>query len=107
MHRRIQREKRIVEKMIHLYCIENHHTKSLCNSCSELQEYTFKRLLNCPFEEDKPVCSKCQIHCYRTKEKEKIKLVMRYAGPKMFLKSPIDTALYFYTKFRFKNQQIR
>jgi len=107
MHKRIRREKRIVEKMIHLYCAENHHTTSLCDSCFELQEYAFKRLLNCPFEEDKPVCSKCRIHCYRTKEKEKIKIVMRYAGPKMILKSPIDTILYFYTKLRFKNQLIR
>lgn len=100
MHPRIAREKRIVDKMITIYCQKNHHSKNgaLCPECEELKAYTHKRLLCCPFAKDKPVCAKCKIHCYNTQRREQIKKVMRYAGPKMVYKHPIDTIIYFYHK---------
>mgnify|MGYP000716292905 FL=1 len=63
MHPRVQREKRILETMIHTYCEEVHKTSDLCDACEELIEYAEKRLLSFPFLKDKPVCSKCDIHC--------------------------------------------
>ncbi len=104
---RLEREKRVVDKMIGMYCFAIHNEPDLCKSCQELKDYTYKRLLNCPFAEDKPVCSKCKIHCYNKKQKEKIKEIMKYSGPKMFLKYPKDTVLYFYDKLKNKNHTVQ
>lgn len=100
MHPRLKREKRIVSRMIEIYCHDNHYSNGsvLCAECEVLKDYAFKRLLQCPFSKDKPVCANCKIHCYNTQKKEQIKEVMRYSGPKMIYKHPIDTIIYFYNK---------
>jgi len=107
MEARIDREKRIVTNMISLYCKDHHNSMGLCETCNALQEYTFKRLISCPFEKDKPACSKCTNHCYNKMEKEKIKKVMKYAGPKMLLKYPKDTILYYFDKLRYINYTVK
>ena len=30
------KEQETIEKMIHIYCKKNHHTKELCSDCEEL-----------------------------------------------------------------------
>lgn len=108
MSTRIDREKRMVTNMILLYCKDHHNSQgTLCKSCNDLKEYAFKRLISCPFEKNKPACSKCTNHCYNKIEKKKIKEVMKYAGPKMLRKFPKDTILYFYTKLKYKNYKIK
>lgn len=97
---RLEREKRIVNKMIKIYCKDNHQSNGseLCSECENLKDYAYKKLLRCPFAKDKPVCAKCKIHCYNIQKKEQVKEVMRYSGPKMIFKHPIDTIIYFYNK---------
>ena len=41
------------------------------------------------FGPDKPVCSKCPVHCYRPELRERIRGVMRYAGPRMLYRHPV------------------
>ena len=107
MHKRIEREKRIINLMITDYCkLEHHNENELCPTCTELVEYAEKRLLACPFLENKPVCSKCSIHCYNKQKKEEIKNVMRTVGPKMIYKYPKDTIWYLFYKFIHSNQRI-
>lgn len=86
---RIDREKITVSHMIKLYCKHHHKGKDLCDSCSHLHDYAMKRLENCPYEDDKPTCAECPIHCYRKKEKEEIRKIMRYSGPRMIFYHPI------------------
>ncbi|WAA12725.1 nitrous oxide-stimulated promoter family protein [Fervidibacillus halotolerans] len=86
---KIQREKEIVEKMIKIYCHRKHHTDELCGECEDLKNYAHKRLSLCPFGEEKTACSNCSVHCYQPVYREKIKMVMRYAGPRIFLYHPI------------------
>ena len=31
------KEQETIEKMIHIYCIKNHHTKELCSECDYSQ----------------------------------------------------------------------
>jgi hypothetical protein len=88
MFDRIAREKKTVEKMISIYCRYNHRTAELCNECSEMLSYAHNKLDKCPFGSDKPACNNCLVHCYRQQEKEKIKEIMRFAGPKMLTKHP-------------------
>ena len=46
---RVEREKKIVEKMIRLYCRKKEGNKTLCPTCAELLEYARARLEHCPF----------------------------------------------------------
>jgi len=91
MHPRMKREQKTVEYMIGVYCRDHHHTRGykLCDECRELAEYARFRLKNCPFQENKTTCGNCPIHCYKPEMREKIREVMRYAGPRMMWHQPL------------------
>ena len=86
---RIAREGKTVEVMISLYCQRYHHNNKLCAECVELANYALERLKKCPFREGKTICAKCPVHCYQPLMREKIRAVMRYAGPCMTYRHPI------------------
>lgn len=90
-HPRMARESATVRAMIRLYCFGNRHgsTRSLCPSCQELQDYADQRLERCPFQEGKTTCAKCPVHCYKPEMRQRIRAVMRYAGPRMLLRHPV------------------
>ena len=74
--------------MVVMYCLHHHGGAKLCESCAELADYAATKLDRCPFGGDKPVCTKCLIHCYRQEPKEKMREVMRFAGPRMIWRHP-------------------
>ena len=39
--------------------------------------------------ETKTFCSACKVHCYRPEMREKIRAVMRWAGPRMLFVHPV------------------
>ena len=90
-HPRITREKKTIDKMVHVYCKGKHGSKSnqLCDDCTEFLAYAFNRLDKCPFQEEKSTCGKCLVHCYQPQMREKAKRVMRYGGPRLIYKSPL------------------
>jgi hypothetical protein len=88
---RIDREKKTIQAMIGIYCRAKHAERKkgeLCPECRTLLEYAWTRLDHCPFGGNKTPCAKCHSHCFKPSNREKIKLVMRYAGPKMLLRHP-------------------
>ncbi|MBR3940824.1 MAG: nitrous oxide-stimulated promoter family protein [Bacteroidaceae bacterium] len=87
---RIEEEKRTVEKMIRLYCRKREGNRELCPSCMQLLEYAHTRLLQCKFGNAKSTCQKCPVHCYKPQMREKMREVMRWAGPRMILYHPVD-----------------
>ena len=89
MQGRINREQLTVKAMIQIYCKKQHHATEMCDDCSELLAYAFKRLSKCPYQEKKPTCAKCPIHCYKKEMREKIQTVMRFSGPRMPLRHPV------------------
>ena len=90
MQTTLQREQATLEKMIAIYCMGQHGTQhGLCEDCKTLQTYAFQRLECCPFGERKGNCAECPLHCYKKEMREKIRRVMRYAGPRMLYKHPI------------------
>ena len=96
-------EKKVVSKMIHLYCRGNHQSgKQLCSSCSTLLDYALIRLERCPYGNEKPTCGSCPIHCYKKDMREQIRIVMRYAGPRMIFYHPIDAIRHIYREYRRK-----
>jgi hypothetical protein len=87
---RKRREQKTIRVMVEIFCRNHHATrKDLCASCSELLEYALEKLDKCPFHETKPTCRHCQVHCYTPAQREKVRQVMQYAGPRMMLRHPV------------------
>ena len=63
--------------------------RPLCGECRELEQYAMKRLDCCPYGEEKPTCAKCPIHCYRPEMRQRVREVMRWAGPRMMWRHPV------------------
>jgi len=89
MHSRIKRETRTVEVMISDYCRDHHLDHKRCLECAELSDYALERLKKCPFQEGKTTCARCPVHCYKPELRQRIRTVMRYAGPRMIYRHPI------------------
>ncbi len=87
----MEREYKTIEAMIGLSCRERHGTNEgeLCPACQELLAYAKARLDKCLYRENKPTCAKCPIHCYKPAMRERIREVMRYAGPCMLRRHPV------------------
>lgn len=108
---RIRREKKTVALMIALYCRKVHGDKArtdprqaardaqgvqdalapLCAECAELHRYAEQRLDRCRFGEGKTTCLACPVHCYAAVQRERIRRVMAFAGPRMLWRHPILT----------------
>ena len=78
--------------------LEENETLEEC-ACRELEEYACKRLSHCPFGEEKPTCRLCTVHCYKPQMKERMKKVMRYAGPRMLLYHPIAAVRHLWREY--------
>ena len=89
MSDRISQEKAAVELMIRLYCRRKEGNDTLCTACCELLDYALNHLDRCRFGPDKPTCRECSVHCYNNEMRERIRTVMRWAGPRMMLYHPM------------------
>lgn len=99
--KRIEREKRTVNSMIGLYCRKHHHQENgLCPECIALMNYSSTRLDKCKFGKEKPVCARCPVHCYSQANREDIRRVMRYAGPRMIYSYPYLAVMHVIDKSR-------
>jgi len=87
---RLKREWRTIDAMMALYCRKLHGGRrgALCPDCEELRAYAEKRLTLCPFGDGKPTCANCKVHCYRPEMRERVRAMMRFAGPRMLLAHP-------------------
>ena len=88
-HSRIEKEKQTVEQMIRLYCRKKEGNGTLCPQCRELLEYAQTRLSRCPFGDGKSTCRICTVHCYKPEMRDRMRVVMRWAGPRMLFYHPV------------------
>lgn len=88
--------------MIQDYCRGIHAQSELCPECRELNDYALERLRACPFGEGKTVCSRCPVHCYKPDMRRRIRVVMRYSGPRMMYRHPLRAVRYLLDKRRKK-----
>jgi hypothetical protein len=93
---RLKRERRTIAAMIAIYCRDHHGGGALCSACRGLLDYATERLVRCPFGEDKPTCLNCPVHCYRPVQRDEVRAVMRYAGPRMLWRHPVLALLHLY-----------
>ncbi|MDX1798581.1 MAG: nitrous oxide-stimulated promoter family protein [Candidatus Lokiarchaeia archaeon] len=97
----LKEERKTIETMIKMYCRNTHDPKDeICEECLTLLEYANKRLDHCRFGENKPTCEKCPIHCYKPEMREKVRKIMRYAGPRMIYRHPIMGFRHLFKKLR-------
>ena len=94
--RKLQHEKKILLDMISLYCRKVHHTQDLCDECRALAEYAIRRTELCPYMAEKSFCSQCKTHCYKPEMRERIREVMRYAGPRIMFYHPLAALRHLY-----------
>lgn len=96
-------EKRTMETMVRIFCRGNRHMpktsrgrhagrngeNDLCPDCRALLDYANMRTDKCPFMAEKTFCSACKVHCYSKEMQERVRCVMRYAGPRMLFVHPV------------------
>ncbi len=100
-HKRIRREKNTIDAMIGIYCRDHHGTSGeLCADCTELREYAHLRLERCRYQEKKPTCGNCPVHCYKPSMKERVMEVMSYSGPRMTLRHPYFALMHIFDGFK-------
>ena len=108
--RRLAREEKTIAAMIDLYCRDHHAGEpsaagaaagppavagppagddELCAECAEILAYARLRLEKCRYGADKPTCANCETHCYRPAMRERVRVVMRYSGPRMLKRHPL------------------
>ncbi len=93
------REQRVVSQMIARYCAGNHAPLSrtehalcgqpICSECAALEAYALLRTRRCRRMDTKTSCERCGNHCYGAEQRDRIRTIMRYAGPRMVLHHPI------------------
>lgn len=105
---RLQREQHTLSAMIELYCRDHHREAAssidqvredgqtatggdacLCSECGGLLAYAQRRVVRCRFGDEKPTCARCAVHCFGPVMRERIRVVMRYSGPRMTTRHPI------------------
>ncbi|ABM26609.1 MULTISPECIES: nitrous oxide-stimulated promoter family protein [Shewanella] len=85
-------EHQTIAAMAKIYCKAHHQGQDengLCSDCLELLDYAATRLDRCPYGQNKPTCNKCPVHCYKPVQKQIVKEIMIYSGPRMLLPHPI------------------
>ena len=83
------REQRMLEAMMALYCTHHYFARAMCTECAELAGYSQRRLERCVFGDAKPTCANCVVHCYKPDMRERIRVMMRWSGPRMMLRHPV------------------
>lgn len=103
----LSREAETIEEMTRMFCRRAHGSEDLCPKCREFLYYALARLGRCPYGENKPVCGRCPIHCYKPAQRSFAKEVMKYSGPRLFLKKPAPAFMHLLHAFKKPPQKHR
>jgi len=99
---RLKREHRTLVCMTAIYCKDRHGSQAegLCSDCAKLMSYAETRLAKCPYGQAKPTCASCPIHCYKKRQRDQVRRIMRHAGPRMPLHHPLRALGHIFDKLR-------
>ena len=99
---RLRREEKTIEVMTAMYCQSHSATDGaspLCAQCAQFLKYARKRIEYCRYGVQKPACSECPNHCYIPEQKEMVRKIMHYAGPRIITSHPILALLHVWDKY--------
>ncbi|OGO17565.1 MAG: hypothetical protein A2Z15_08460 [Chloroflexi bacterium RBG_16_50_11] len=95
-----QKDLKVLSNFISIFCREKHQRQTkdffpskdgffyggiaggglrLCADCAKLLNHSAVKLIMCPYD-PKPMCKKCQTHCYAPGYRERIREVMKFSG---------------------------
>lgn len=67
----------------------------LCPDCTRLFSHATAKLMLCTYD-PKPMCKKCQTHCYAPGYREQIREVMKFSGIYLIKHGRIDLIAHYY-----------
>ncbi|MDD2521680.1 MAG: nitrous oxide-stimulated promoter family protein [Anaerolineaceae bacterium] len=103
----VQQEQTTITSMIRIYCRSKHRKGAgLCPQCQELLDYANERVSRCMFLPEKPVCANCPVHCYQASYRERVREVMRFAGPRLIFRDPIAVIRHFRMTHRADSEKV-
>ncbi|MDT8319054.1 MAG: nitrous oxide-stimulated promoter family protein [Xanthomonadales bacterium] len=99
---RLQRELKTLQCMTDMHCAHHHaaYDGGRCGDCEDLMRYAARRLQKCPYGKDKPTCAKCPVHCYKALQRQQVRDIMRFAGPRMIWRHPWKAVVHIVDKTR-------
>lgn len=113
-----QKDIKTLTKFVSIYCRENHRDAGkqpfsvnnidlssflrldqilLCPSCHKLLTHGVVKLLMCPYD-PKPMCKKCETHCYAPFYQQQIRKVMKFSGMYLIKHGRLDIAAHYFLK---------
>ena len=66
----------------------------LCEDCRKLLSHGIAKLLLCPYD-PKPMCKKCEPHCYAPGYREKVQEVMKFSGRYLIKHGRVDIMFHY------------
>ena len=107
---------RVLADFVSIFCRENHQAEDrdtfairdtrlhqylgdkellLCQNCQKLMNHGIAKLLLCPYD-PKPMCKKCETHCYAPGYRERMREVMRFSGLYMVKHGRVDLIVHYF-----------
>ena len=107
---------RVLSDFISIFCRENHQAETkdifpikdarlsnslvdkdlvLCQDCRKLLSHGIAKLLLCPYN-PKPMCKKCETHCYAPGYRARIREVMRFSGLYLVKHGRLDLMVHYF-----------
>ena len=106
---------KVLADFISIFCRENHRAEAkdtfpikdirlrhclgdkdlvLCRDCGKLLNHGIAKLLICPYD-PKPMCKKCETHCYAHGYREKIRKIMRFSSLYLIKHGRLDLMVHY------------
>ena len=103
MASKVDKDIQVLKEFIQIYCDTKHRDRektlenkvSLCDECHDTLNYSSMRRENCPLD-PKPTCKNCEIHCYRTEYRQRIKEIMRHSGMALIKRGRLDLVFHYF-----------
>ena len=106
---------KVLSNFVSIFCRENHPAEAkevfpikdarlhqalgdkelvLCRDCRKLLSHGIAKLLLCPYD-PKPMCKKCETHCYAPVYRERVREVMRFSGRYLIKHGRLDLMIHY------------
>ena len=114
LNQKKEKDIKILRDFVAIYCRETHReadkaqfkgediglpagcvaSAELCDECNKLLKHGVVKLLLCQYD-PKPMCKKCQTHCYAPGYREKVREVMRFSGMYLIKHGRVDLLVHY------------
>ena len=116
LDRKKSKDIRVLADFVSIFCRENHREElksvfpvknvslrqclgkketAMCPDCQKLLQHGIAKLLQCPYV-PKPMCNKCETHCYAPGYRERMQEVMRFSGLYMVKHGRLDLMIHYF-----------